>query len=245
MKIPDVVLRACRRLLPNDAKLRAGIVDLRASLAMLRAAGLKPATIVDVGAYEGHWTRRMASSFPSAQFLLFEAQSSKEETIRRNLGKDTRYELQIAVLGSSDGAEVTFYDMETGSSYYPELTSYPRTSRVARTQTLDGLLSGRALGETLLKLDTQGSELDILAGAPKLLEQTACVIIEASLYEYNRHAPTLAAVIPFLDGCGFAAVDVVEMHRRSYDGALVQIDLVFLKRSTQLFARLNDFSRGI
>jgi FkbM family methyltransferase len=212
---------------------------------MLRKAGLNPSTIIDVGAYEGQWTRRMVPIFPAAHFLLFEAQPSKQEIIRRNLAKFAGYELEIAVLGAVEGREVTFYDMETGSSYYPELTSYPRTARAAQTKTLDRMLSGRALGEILIKLDTQGSELDILMGAPRLLEEAVCVILEASLYDYNKEAPTLANAIQFLDSHGFSAVDVIEVHRRSYDGALVQVDLAFLKRRSEVFARLNDFSRGI
>ena len=62
--------------------------------------------------------------------------------------------------------------------------------------TLDGLLKDRALGAPiLLKLDVQGAELDVLAGASRVLEATEFVVMEVSFLEYNKGAPDFRRTI--------------------------------------------------
>ena len=55
----------------------------------------------------------------------------------------------------------------------------------------------------MIKLDTQGSELDILQGAPTVLRNVYDIIIEAQHVEYNKGAPNINAVRSFLEANGF------------------------------------------
>jgi len=62
--------------------------------------------------------------------------------------------------------------------------------------TLDAVLARHAaLGTSFLKLDVQGAELDVLAGAQRTLKHTDVILLEASLVEFNRGAPLIADVI--------------------------------------------------
>lgn len=130
------------------------------------------------------------------------------------------------VLSDSSGKKVTFYEMETGSSYYPENTDVDRTKRKRITRTLDELTKSHQLENALLKIDAQGAELDILDGSTTALNSVSAIYLETSLVEYNQDAPLAREVIEYLGDKGYMISDVGTRHRR--DGQLIQIDLLFL-----------------
>jgi hypothetical protein len=80
-----------------------------------------------------------------------------------------------------------------------------------------------------LKIDTQGYELQVLAGASKTLEKAQLVILEVALIEINCGGPVLHEVIAYMYVRGFVVYDIVETHRRPLDGALSQVDLLFVR----------------
>jgi hypothetical protein len=94
--------------------------------------------------------------------------------------------------------------------------------------TLDAVMAAHApTGEVFLKLDVQGAELDILKGAPRTLERTSTVLLEASIVEYNLGAPRIADVISFMRDRGFVLFDVWDLRR--IGSVLAQVDLLFTR----------------
>src|SRR5258708_38597778 len=67
----DFVARALSRL--PWVKRKAAKLSHRNALLRLKALGFAPATIYDIGAYRGGWTRLAGQVFPEAAFVLFEA----------------------------------------------------------------------------------------------------------------------------------------------------------------------------
>ena len=55
----------------------------------------------------------------------------------------------------------------------------------------------------LIKIDVQGSELDILKGATKVLKQCDNIILEMQYVDYNKGAPKAQEVIEYLKSIGF------------------------------------------
>jgi hypothetical protein len=98
---------------------------------------------------------------------------------------------------------------------------------------LNSILEGRPSVD-LLKIDAQGYELEILAGADKILPNVKAVILETSLIEVNEGCPLLHEVISSMHERGFVAYDVLELHRRPLDGALFQADVFFLRQDSEL-----------
>ena len=107
----------------------------------------------------------------------------------------------------------------------------PRRVRSAR---LDGLLPSPLDRPCLLKIDTQGTELDVLEGLGQRLQEMDVVIIETSLLPFRIGAPVFADIVARLDVLGFAVYDVLEGHVRALDGALAQVDLVFVPKMGSL-----------
>jgi hypothetical protein len=83
----------------------------------------------------------------------------------------------------------------------------------------------------ILKLDTQGYEIEILKGAPKLLQQVEVVLLEASLIPINKGAPLFSDVVEFMSGCSFRLFDITSQVRRK-DRVLWQTDLLFVREGT-------------
>lgn len=238
--------RAFTRTMSPHRALRLGVTGQDLVLRNLQILGFEPALVLDVGAYEGHWTKSVKGIFPGAEYLLFEALADKRSVIQQTLAQHQGWHLYSEVLSHADGMVVRFSEMETGSSYYDELTPYPRQIVTRTARTLDSLLNDRPLeGDIYVKMDTQGSELDILAGGKRLLAAATLVSIETSNIPYNRGAPTTEDVIAFMSAHGFKIFDILEFHRRGYDGLLFQMDILFINARTPLYERNSDFSKGI
>ena len=86
----------------------------------------------------------------------------------------------------------------------------------------------------LIKLDVQGSEIDILKGGLAVLTKAQAVIAEVSILRYNEGSPLLADVVRFMDNQCFQLVDISDL-RRGKMGILYQADAVFLRKTAPFF----------
>lgn len=124
-------------------------------------------------------------------------------------------------------------DGGSGDSFYKELTKkykyvYPKKMK---TNTINNFIKIHKIKfPDLIKLDTQGSELDILAGASTILKKCKLVYIECPIYNYNKNAPTLDEYLIFMKKKGFKVTEIGEIHRRD-DDKILQIDLLFFNQN--------------
>ena len=80
----------------------------------------------------------------------------------------------------------------------------------------------------LVKIDVQGSELDIIEGGTNFFRDIDFLLIEVSLTEYNTGAPLAKEVIKKLEEMQFYIVDVIDEHIDNQQRVL-QLDLLFSK----------------
>lgn len=204
----------------------------------LKSQGTHIQYVLDIGAYRGDFTDTIKSVWPSAIVHQFEADERQAEWLSQNAF--------IGLLGDEDGKEVNFYTLTrdkitTGSSIFKEQTiHYSQNSTVIIKKemiTIDTLAKthnffGNWKDNGLIKLDTQGSELLILAGASNFIKekQPKFILIECSWLEYNKGAPLFLEVTTELDKLGYKAKDIYDM---SYDtvGNLLQTDILFERKS--------------
>eukprot|EP00966_Prymnesium_polylepis_P099725 2309186-Prymnesium_polylepis.2 len=107
----------------------------------------------------------------------------------------------IAVLGNdTKQTSMWFGAAHTGNSLFPEPGGqyHPRTVTL---RTLDNVAGGHP--SQLLKLDIQGAELLVLAGATRTLRSVEVLMIELSLVDYNPGSPQFAEVVAELTRLGF------------------------------------------
>ncbi|MBV1799991.1 FkbM family methyltransferase [Siccirubricoccus sp. G192] len=213
-------------------------------LRRLRQLGFAPDLVVDAGAYRGEWTTMALPVFPEARFVMLEAQPDKAAALEAvQAAAPGRVSFQIGLLGAERREKVPFFVAETGSSVYVETTAFARSEISLPMQTLDEALAAeRAARSVFLKLDVQGAELDVLAGAAATLERTEAVLLEASLAEYNAGAPRLADVTEQLRKLGFLPFDILDLRR--IGPVLAQIDMVFVRPESALARRAAEVIAG-
>lgn len=179
--------------------------------------------------------------FPEVPVLMVEAQKRKAAKLQALCEELGNVAFASAVLGSEAGKEVTFFEMETGSSYFPERSNAPRTATTYVTETLDDL-AGSLAGPLFLKIDVQGAELEVLAGGSRTLGRCEVVQLEVPIATYNEGAPTLLDVIRTMDERGFVPVDVSGFSRPN-GVDLVQMDLLFVERASPLRTNFVQFEQ--
>jgi FkbM family methyltransferase len=215
---------------------RAGFPTMEGSLRSLRNNGFLPRLIVDVGAYHGDWSRLASGIFPDAEVRMFEAQKSKSAALEaavEEIGSRSQY--SICLLGADNGAEVVFFEQETGSSVFKEVSDIEACPVSHKTQRIDACLEAeRAASPLLMKLDVQGYELEVLKGASALLPKIEVMLLEVARLEYNTSAPLMADVIAFMAERQFVPYDFCGALRRQSDDALFQTDILFVKSDSNL-----------
>lgn len=227
-----VSLRAATKVVRRVLDRRAYVSPEKAAYERLAARGYRPAAIVDVGAYEGNWTRLARSVFPDAPAIMIEAQEGKVSHLQKVCSDLPGTHYVSALLGGSSSDGVLFYEMETGSSFFPEQSNVARVEKVLPMRTLDEVVAGLD-GPLFLKVDVQGAELQVLRGGTETLGRADLVQLEVAMLPYNAGAPSMLEVMNFMDEAGFVPFDVSGFSRPN-DLDLVQIDLLFVPRGSPL-----------
>lgn len=121
----------------------------------------------------------------------------------------------------------------TGASVYRENTIWYNDGNCHQIsvpmKTLDSCKYFENEQIDLIKLDVQGSELDIINGGEKTILRTSFVLAEVSLLPYNQGAPMIESVVERMIGLGFHIADIIEYHKIEKD-IYFQLDLLFEKK---------------
>jgi FkbM family methyltransferase len=206
--------------------------DMRLGLDSLARRGFSPRRILDIGAFEGEWSNMARAIWPAADLVMIEANPDKVALLRDNPRLKNATVIE-SLLGPTDGADVEFHLMESGSSVFEEHSGVPRRLITLTQRTLDSMTRDLG-GVDLIKIDVQGYELEVLKGGPQTLASAQAILIELSLIEINEGAPLLDQALSFMRAAGFVAYDILELHRRPLDGAMNQIDVLFVGENSVL-----------
>tara|TARA_B100000214_G_scaffold107519_1_gene75731 strand:+ start:1264 stop:1914 length:651 start_codon:yes stop_codon:yes gene_type:complete len=199
----------------------------------VRDLGIKPKAILDIGAHTGQfhsWSKRV---WPDVGIFMIEANTLHKDVLNK-LATENGDSCLIAALGD-EVREVTFYTRSDkphteGNSYYKEHNYWDIPQLVQESKVtlkrLDDIFEDNAVFD-LIKVDTQGSELDILKGGKDLVSRASSIILEVSYIEYNEGAPSQQETLDYMKKIGFEEKISIGEH---YDGEeIVQKDLLFLK----------------
>jgi FkbM family methyltransferase len=196
--------------------------------------GLKPATIIDVGAASG--TPALYEVFPKARHVLIEPLEEYKPQLDSLVSNLDRAEYILAAATATAGnIVINVHPDLVGSSIYKEDedSDVNGVERMIPAMTVDNICSERSLeGPYLIKIDTQGSELEVLKGAKTALINTEFVILEVSLFEFFKGGPQIYDCITFMREHGFVAYDVFNLQYRLLDGAMSQVDIAFVREQS-------------
>ena len=187
--------------------------------------------VLDIGAYEGEWTKTFKYYYPTADVLMIEANTEKE-SILKEIGN-----YKIAVLGKTDDEEVNYYKcldgVPTGNGIYPENTDYKFEPEKRKAITLSTLL-GSDDGFDLIKMDVQGAERDIIQGSLPIMANTKFLLLELQTVQYTKGTPRFSEMVAYLHDLGFEFVDIFDL---KYDrDCLIEMDCLFINRNVEIEA---------
>ena len=193
--------------------------------------GFNPETILDIGAHQGQFYGWAKEVWPEAFVWMVEANDCHSYELNQ-LIMNNNDEYTIAVMGDKE-RDVIFYTRSDkphteGASYYKEAAYWDIPQLVLeipkKLQTLDVLFDDTSKFD-LIKIDTQGSELDIIKGGLGICKKSLYIILEVAVTEYNEEAPLEMEVIKFMEKIGFENIATIGEH---VDGdAIVQKDILF------------------
>jgi FkbM family methyltransferase len=193
-------------------------------------------TVVDVGANRGQFALVAAHRFPSAALWCFEplpSARSKLQTILRSRSDARVFDTALAAQSGEHDMHVTRHD--DSSSLHAvgprQLEEFPGTDEVSvfpvRTARLDEVLTqAQVVSPALLKLDVQGSELEVLRGAGQLLGEFDTILVECSFVELYVGQSLATEVISFLESHGWHLDGAYNVTYGS-GGICLQADLTF------------------
>lgn len=179
--------------------------------------------VYDVGAHNGSWTNQVSRILKSADFFLFEPNTAHNSQLGR-----TGFRFFNDVLSDQVKTIEWFGVGGLGDSYYQESSKiFQNISPIKiESNTLNNYIQKFRLPiPQLLKIDTQGSELDIIAGSSDFISLVKYVLLECPLVEYNFGAPNLQKYLSTMQNLGFLPIDVTEVHYMNQ--MAVQIDIAF------------------
>lgn len=168
----------------------------------LKIQGFEPKVIYDIGSCVLHWTKEAKKLWPNAKYILFDAFSEAEFLYKE-------YDYHVGVLSDTNDKVVKFYQnnyMPCGNSYYREIGCengkyFPENNYIEKiTKTLDTLVKERNFPlPDFVKIDCQGSEVDIIKGGLNTLKNATRLIVELQNVHYNLFAPPVSISLPFIE----------------------------------------------
>lgn len=184
-------------------------------------------SFLDIGANIGDFSYNIKRRFPRINIFAIEANKNCEQDL---LARAISYRITCL---SDTKKKVNFYlsllvdRKNTGASYFKEKTRFydegSYTTEVIETETLDDLFTEGFF--EFIKLDTQGSELDILKGGVNLVRKASYLSVEVAVQEYNDSAPMKDDVFSYLESIGFIPEVMTEDHL--HNGIIIQEDWIF------------------
>jgi FkbM family methyltransferase len=231
------------RFIPNEWKRKVKTTlfdapDTENSLLRMQRLGFDPATAIDVGAYVGEWTRTFKRIFPRARVLMVEPQPKYLDRLRNIVSTLIEVEVAPVLLGARQNPSVPFRLCESASSVLIEsANNEPVTTVSLPMNTLDEVTCNSVFAKCdFIKLDAQGYELEVLKGGERTLSSAAAVLLEVNLIGILDGAPLFHETAQFMSERGFQVYDICTFFRRPYDGALWQVDVIFVRSTSPLVA---------
>lgn len=200
----------------------------------MKARGIYPATVIDIGASDGRWTKTVKGFYPEARCHLIEANQIHEKGLIDFVNDYPGCSYKLAVAAETVGK--VFFDASDPFGGLAHLENENRQFIQIPCTTVDEEVSINALqGPFLLKLDTHGFEVPIFNGAQKTLTKTSVIIVETYNFDLTKESLKFWEICDFLFQHGFRPIDLLDPMFRPKDEAFWQVDLVFIRSDREEF----------
>lgn len=205
--------------------------------AYVASLGIK--TVIDVGAHTGEFAMMIAEMMPGVSVLSFEPQQAEFAELEANLRTLPNARTFKFALGERNETLDLHRSAFSQSSSLRTMTelhkeAFPESAGESLEQVevrrLDDVLADVAIApEILLKIDAQGYEDKVLAGAPQTLARAKAAIIEVSFRELYEGQPLFDSIYRTMHTAGFSYMGNLYQLVHPNDRSVLQADALFVR----------------
>jgi FkbM family methyltransferase len=190
--------------------------------------------LIDVGANQGQYATRFRQLGYEGEIVSFEPMGDAYSALAKASGHDERWQARQLAVGAENGTATLHVSENSVSSSLLDVgethvaaapSSHQLRDEEVAVTTLDDALRDTPFTSAWLKIDTQGFEDHVLAGASETLSRVSVVQCELSLVELYVGQPHFLDVFQRIDSLGFRTVRVTPGFSDPSSGDLLQFDV--------------------
>jgi FkbM family methyltransferase len=205
---------------------------------MKKFEDLELSSYLDIGANLGQFHQEMQIIYPGCPCVMIEPNPHSAAKLRKILNREPNENFRLIECGVSDHDGIlTLITLHSktktkGASFYHPI-DFCNPDDILKidvpVRSLDSLFPEESFD--LVKIDVQGSERDVLAGAQKFLPRARFVLVEVSLIEWNKGSAPANVLVKMLEELGFFIYRATDFH--DYIKPTAQIDILFSNRISE------------
>ncbi len=198
--------------------------------------------VLDVGAYTGTYAKSLRRFGYRGKIISFEPASKSHHALVENAMTDKKWLVHKRIgLAEKKKNKTIYISKKADSSSFLKIKEnhlkLEPDSKIINKEnvsmdTLDNILKIyklNNLSNTILKIDTQGYEYEILKGSKLLLKKVKLIQIELSLVELYENQKNIDKILKFLKSFKFKIWSIVPGFKNKNNGRLLQFDIIMFK----------------
>ncbi|MFW5990600.1 MAG: FkbM family methyltransferase [Candidatus Nanoarchaeia archaeon] len=179
---------------------------------------------VDVGAHIGFFTCVVGKIFPGINVHSFEIQDTALKLLQKNIELNKLNNVRLYNCGVADVAGVSFYQPTNFPDEKSALTNVGKKVKTIKLDSLDFV-------PDVVKIDVEGTELDVLRGMKKILPKVKAVFVEIHPHLYEKN--TIKKILECLKD--FRIYEICD-HRRRGDPDIIKVESADFPYNNMLYA---------
>jgi len=197
--------------------------------------------IVDIGANDGHFAHESSVAFNEARYFCFEPIPSVFQTLQKRFSDRKNFLFYNSALGQDNTTGTINLNEYSPSSSILDMEelhkkAFDFTKNTAKQEIvirrlddfIDEIKPGR---QTLVKIDVQGYEMNVIEGGIKFLKESKVVIIEASFEKLYKDQPLFHDVYEALRQLGFTYHGNMDQLYNPINSEILQADSIFINQN--------------
>ncbi|MFJ2813670.1 FkbM family methyltransferase [Streptomyces sp. NPDC087294] len=197
--------------------------------------------VLDVGANAGQYGRRLRRLGYTGRIVSFEPTADAFARLAEAAADDPDWHVHHLGLGREDTVAAIHTGWNTMNSLLPP-SDYGRGryQRFTRTRTeeirvrrldavLDEALDGLDAPRTFLKMDTQGYDLEVFAGAGERVADLVGLQSEVAVLRLYEGSPRMSEAVSVYEDGGFETTGMYPVTREAATGRVVEFDCVMMR----------------
>jgi len=195
--------------------------------------------IIDIGANKGQFAESIFKRNKHLRVVSFEPLPEAYKILAQKVAQNNHWESYNCAIGS-DSSESTIYVSENSHSSsllkinQNHLTA-EKSAKVVKEETvsvklLSDVIKSDVKETLMLKIDTQGFELEVLKGSIDLFSKVELIIVELSFVQLYDQSAKFSTVINFLEEYGFILYQIFPEFTNQTTHQLLQANGVFVKK---------------